>query len=237
FAQTPPPQGLPVVFENDDARDGLYESATDALAQTHVQENVPLAQLTVACGRGSTLSPYSCVNSTGFHSRYKDWIAQHPGLIEIGHHGITHVEQLGTMTFSQQLDLISKSLQEMQTWGLPQGRPFAFAPPFSSENASTISVLQQLGYHTSILNSGDCLPSSSMDNFCESVSLCARDASGGRVQGPRCVLLPAQTLIEQLNARQFDGKAFLVYHVQDFLLSDLTTVDQQKIGQLHTILQ
>src|SRR5207249_4552669 len=32
-------------------------------------------------------------------------------------------------------------------------------------------------------------------------------------------------------------KAFLVYHVQDFLLSDLTTVDQQKIGQLHTILQ
>src|SRR5207249_2703977 len=75
FAQTPPPQGLPVVFENDDARDGLYESATDALAQTHVQENVPLAQLTVACGRGSTLSPYSCVNSTGFHSRYKDWIA------------------------------------------------------------------------------------------------------------------------------------------------------------------
>jgi Polysaccharide deacetylase len=237
FAQTPPPQSLPVVFESDDARDGLYESATDALAQTHFQENVPVAQLTVACGQGSTLSPYSCVNNTGFHLRYKDWIAQHPGLIEIGHHGTTHTEQLGTMTRSQQLDLISKSLQEMQSWGLPAGRPFAFAPPFSSENADTISVLQQLGYHTSILNSGDCLSSSSMDNFCESISLCARDASGNRVQGPSCVLLAPQTLLQQVNDRQFDGKVFLVYHVQDFLLSDLTTVDQQKIGRLHAILQ
>jgi hypothetical protein len=62
----------------------------------------------------------------------------------------------------------------MQSWGLPQGRPFAFAPPFASENADTISVLQQLGYHTSIRNSGDCLSSASMDNFCKSVSLCAR---------------------------------------------------------------
>ena len=50
-AQTQPPQSLPVVIENDDARDGLYEAATDALAQIHFQENVPLAQLTVACGR------------------------------------------------------------------------------------------------------------------------------------------------------------------------------------------
>jgi hypothetical protein len=233
-AQTP--ANLPVIFENDDARDGLYEAATDALAQLHFSEGVPLAQLTVACGQGSTLNPLVCKNGT-FHQRYRDWILQHPDMIEIGHHGITHTEQLGTMTFSQQLDLISKSLQEMQTWGLPDGRPYAFAPPFSSENTDTIAVLQQLGYHTSIRNSDTCLPSSSMDTFCESISLCARDANGNRVAGPTCVLLSPQTLIQQVNARQADGKVFLVYHVQDMLLSDLVTVDQQKIAALRAILQ
>ena len=234
LAQTP--QNLPVIFESDDARDGLYEAATDALAQLHFSVGVPLAQLTVACGQGSTLSPLSCQNGT-FHQRYRDWILQHPGLIEIGHHGITHTEQLGTMTFSQQLDLISRSLQEMETWGLPDGRPYSFAPPFSSEDSDTIAVLEQLGYHTSIRNSDTCLPSSSMDTFCESISLCARDASGNRVAGPTCVLLSPQTLIQQVNARQADGKVFLVYHVQDMLLSDLVTVDQQKIAALQSILQ
>ena len=235
-AQAQIPQNLPVIFESDDARDGLYEAATDALAQLHFAEGVPLAQLTVACGPGSTLSPYLCKNGT-FHQRYKDWITQHPGLIEIGHHGITHTEQLATMTFSQQLDLISRSLQEMETWGLPDGRPFSFAPPFSSENTDTIDVLEQLGYHTSIRNSDTCLASSSMDTFCESVSLCARDANGNRVAGPSCVLLSPQTLVQQVNARQADGKVFLVYHVQDMLLSDLVTVDQQKITALRGILQ
>src|SRR5689334_5437941 len=70
YAQTP--QALPVVIESDDARDGLYEAATQALADLHIQEGVPLAQGTVPCGQGSTLSPYNCVNSTGFHNRYKD---------------------------------------------------------------------------------------------------------------------------------------------------------------------
>jgi hypothetical protein len=110
-AQTEPPQSLPVVFESDDARDGLYEAATEALAQVHFDEGVPLAQLTVPCGQGSTLAPYRCVNASGFHLRYKDWVAQHPDLIEIGQHGINHTEKLGTMTRSEQLDLIGKGLQ------------------------------------------------------------------------------------------------------------------------------
>jgi hypothetical protein len=233
YAQTP--QTLPVIIESDDARDGLYEAATQALASLHVQEGVPLAQATVPCGQGSTLSPYNCVNSTGFHNRYKDWITQHPGLFEIVQHGINHTEQLGTMTTSEQLDLINRGLQQMATWGLPSGRPFAFAPPFSSENASTISALQQLGFHTSILDSGDCLSSSSMDNFCESVALCANDASGNRVQGPACRLLSPSTVVQQVNDRQFDGKVFIVYHVQDVLLSDLRTVDPQKMSQMQAI--
>jgi hypothetical protein len=228
-----PPSNLPVVFESDDARDGLYEAATDALAQLHFAEGVPLAQLTVACGQGRTISPYRCVSGT-FHQRYKDWIAQHPGMIEIGHHGLTHTETYATLTRAQQLDLITKGLQQIQTWGLPQGRPSAFAPPFSSENTDTISVLQQLGYLTSIRNSDTCLPSS-MDNFCESVSLCARDANGNRVTGPTCVLLSPSTLIGQVNARQSEGKVFLVYHVQDVLLPDLVTVDTSKIASMRAI--
>src|SRR2546421_561809 len=220
-AQTP--QNLPVIFESDDARDGLYEAATDTLAQLHFAEGVPLAQLTVACGPGSTLSPYLCKNGT-FHQRYKDWITQHPGLIEIGHPGITHTEQLGTMTFSQQLDLISRSLQEMQTWGLPDGRPFSFAPPYSSENTDTIAVLEQLGYHTSIRNSDTCLPSSSMDTFCESVSLCARDANGNRVAGPSCVLLSPQTLVQHGNVRQADGKATVDFNNPSPVFTDSRSV-------------
>jgi len=236
LAQSQSPQNLPVVFESDDARDGSYEAATQALFDLHVQQGVPLAQLTVPCGVGSTVSPYSCVNNSGFHNRYRDWVSQHPDLIEIGHHGVTHTEQWGTMTFSQQLDLMTRTLQEMESWGLPQ-RPYAFAPPFASENTDTIAVLEQLGYHTSIRNSDTCLPSSSMDGWCESVSLCARDASGNRVQGPSCVFLSPSTLIQQVNDRQFDGKVFLVYHVQDVLKSDLVTVDPAKMSQLQAILQ
>jgi peptidoglycan/xylan/chitin deacetylase (PgdA/CDA1 family) len=233
-AQTP--QNLPVVFENDDARDNLYEAATDALAALHFAENVPIVQLTVACGNGSTLSPYSCNNGT-FHQRYKDWVTDHPGLIEIGHHGITHSEMLGDMTRAEQLDLISRALQEMEGWGLPTGRPFAFGPPFSSENTNTISVLEELGYRTSIRNSDTCLLSSSMDTFCESVSLCQRDDKGNRVAGPSCVLLSPQTLIDQVNARQNEGKVFLVYHVQDVLLPGLQSIDQAKMDSMRAILQ
>src|ERR1041384_5072432 len=93
LAQSQSPQNLPVVFESDDARDGSYEAATQALFDLHVQQGVPLAQLTVPCGVGSTVSPYSCVNNSGFHNRYRDWVSQHPDLIEIGHHGVTHTEQ------------------------------------------------------------------------------------------------------------------------------------------------
>jgi hypothetical protein len=125
----------------------------------------------------------------------------------------------------------------MSSWGLPDARPFAFAPPFSSENADTIAALAQLGFHTSILDSGDCLDSPVMDNFCEAVSLCARDASGNRVQGPSCVLLSPDTLIQQVNDRQFEGKVLVLYHVQDFLNADLVTVNAAKISQLRSILQ
>ena len=54
YAQTP--HALPVIIESDDARDGLYEAATQALADLHIQQGVPLAQATVPCGQGSTLT-------------------------------------------------------------------------------------------------------------------------------------------------------------------------------------
>ncbi|MGH7821616.1 MAG: hypothetical protein ACREQ9_17770, partial [Candidatus Binatia bacterium] len=102
------PQNLPVIFESDDARDGLYEAATVALAELHFAEGVPLSQLTVPCGKNSTLSPYECNNGT-FHERYKDWIAQHPTLFEIGIHGLIHAETFGTLSRPDQLDLIDKA--------------------------------------------------------------------------------------------------------------------------------
>ena len=232
----PTPQSLAVIFESDDARDGLYESATDAVAQTHFARRVPLSQLTVPCGPGSTLSPYKCVTTT-YHQRYAGWITQNPGMFEVGQHGITHAEQLGTMAAATQLDLITRGLQEMQGWSLPGGGPVTFAPPFASANADTISALEQLGFDTSIRDSDTCLPSSSMISFCESIALCARDANGNRVAGPSCVLLPASTLISQVNERQYDGKVFVVYHSQDFLLGDLVTVDQSKMTAFNQILQ
>lgn len=231
----PAPIGLPVVFESDDARDGQYEAATDALAQLHFAENVPLSQLTVPCGNGSTLNPYRCTANT-FHQRYKDWITQHPGLIEIAQHGLMHLEQLGTLTRDQQLDLVTKGFQQMQTWELPQGRPFSFAPPFSSESPDTISVLEQLGFHVAARNSGVCYPSATMRRFCESISFCARGANGGRVSGPSCVLLAPQTLIDQVNARQGDGRVFLVYHVQDVLRPD-ASLDAVKMDAMRAILR
>jgi hypothetical protein len=51
------------------------------------------------------------------------------------------------------------------------------------------------------------------------------------------VLLPAATLIAQVNERQYDGKVFVVYHSQDFLKSDLVTVDAAKISAFAAILQ
>ncbi len=231
----PTPNALPVIFESDDARDGLYEAGTDAIAQTHFAKGVPLSQLTVPCGPGSTLSPFNCVTTT-YHQRYAGWIAQYPGLFEVGQHGITHTEQLGTMSAASQLDLINRALQVMQGWGLPGGRPFTFAPPFASENADTIAALEQLGFQVSIRDSDSCLPTS-LTRFCESVSLCARDANGNRVAGPSCVLLPAATLIAQVNERQYDGRVFLAYHSQDLMLSDLKTVDTNKIAAFGQILQ
>ncbi|MEA2626804.1 MAG: hypothetical protein QOD06_2849 [Candidatus Binatota bacterium] len=236
LAQPAPPTNLPVVFEVDDPRDGSYEAGTDALAQAHFAENVPIAILAVPCGPGSTLSPYKCATNT-YHQRYRDWILQHPGLVEIGLHGLFHTEHFGELTRAEQLDMVTKGLQQMQTWNLPAGRPYAFAPPFASENADTISVLEQLGFKTSIRNSDTCIPSAKMDTFCESIALCARDANGNRVAGPSCVLLSPQTVMDQVNARQGDGKVFVVYHVQDLMLPDLVTVDSAKITKLRAILK
>ncbi|MGH7804767.1 MAG: hypothetical protein ACREQJ_10495, partial [Candidatus Binatia bacterium] len=229
--------GLPVTFEFDDPRDGLYEAATTALRDLHVQERVPVTIQVVPCGIGSTLEPYQCVNNTGFRFNWGNWMRANPDIIDIGQHGNNHNEQLATVTRAQQLDILSGGLAEMQTWNLPGGRPFSMAAPFASSNADTLSVLEELGYHISVTNSGSCFPSATLDVYCESVPVCQRNAQGGRVTGPSCVVRSPAEILAEVDSKASEGKVFVVYHPQDMTFSDLVTVDPAKISALRTVLQ
>jgi hypothetical protein len=233
-ASQPPP--YPVMIESDDARDGMYENVTTALANLHFSQGVAINQATVACGQGSTDNPFNCVED-GFHNNYKDWIAAHPGLLEIIQHGSFHTEHYSSLTADQQKTLLQEGLNEMATWGLPNGRPFSFASPFSEVNSDLITNLISLGYHTVIENAGACPFNDTLDEFCNSISLCEL-SSGQRVEGPPCVLRSATDIINDVNALQArQPSAFIVYHVQDFLKPDFTTIDQAKITQFQAILQ
>jgi hypothetical protein len=242
FAATAPAADLPVVFEIDDPRDGLYESASIVLRQMHVEERVPVTFQVVPCGIGSRTSPYQCVNDTGFHQNWGDWMRANPDLIDVGQHGNNHTEMLGTLSRAQQRDLLRRGLEEMQTWGMPdgswnRGRPLSMAAPFASSNADTISVLEELDYEISVKNSGDCFGSSTLDVWCNSVPLCELNPQGGRVTGPSCVIKAPETLIQQVNARAGEGKVFVVYHAQDILRPDLQTIDPAKVDALRAVLQ
>ena len=242
FAATTHAAGLPVVFEIDDPRDGLYESAAVLLRQMHVEERVPVTFQVVPCGIGSRTSPYQCVNNTGFHDNWGDWMRANPDLIDVGQHGNNHTELLGDLSRSQQLDLLRRGLEEMQTWGMPdgswnRGRPLSMAAPFASSNADTISVLEELDYEISVKNSGDCFGSSTLDVWCNSVPLCELNPQGGRVTGPSCVIKAPETMIQQVNARAGEGKVFIGYHAQDILRPDLQTVDPAKVDALRAVLQ
>ena len=230
------PTNLPVVFSEDDPEDGTWESATVRVHDLFISEGVPRTQETVACGAPSPIDGSQCINTT-FHEIYAGWIAAHPDLIEIGHHGLTHDEVLTSMTREQQKDFISRGLAEMSTWGLPGGRPFTFAAPFSAINADTVSVLEELGYHVYVKNAGSCAQSTVMDPFCDSVSLCELSPSGSRVSGPDCVLKAPEALIHEINARGGEGRMFINFHVQDFYLPDLVTLDESKFDALAAILQ
>ena len=237
FATTAAAQGLPVTFEFDDPRDGLYEAATSALRDLHVQERVPVTIQAVPCGIGSTLEPYQCVNNTGFRFNFGNWARANPDLIDIGQHGNNHNEQLATMTRAQQLDILQRGLAEMQTWGLPDGRPFSMAAPFASSNADTVSVTAELGFHTSVTNSGSCFPNPTLDVYCESVPVCQRNAQGGRVTGPSCVVRSSADILAEVDSKASEGKVFVVYHPQDMTFADLVTVDPAKISAFRAVLQ
>ncbi|MGH7897186.1 MAG: hypothetical protein ACREQQ_04490, partial [Candidatus Binatia bacterium] len=217
--QPPPP--YPVIFESDDTRDGLWEGiATDMFLNRHVPEGVPLSQATVACGQGSTEDPFVCVENT-FHDNYATWMADHPGMLEIVQHGTFHTEHNHDLSEAQQLDIINKGLQHMSGWNLPNGRPFTYAAPFSEVNDDTISVLEQLGYHTVVQNAGLCPFSFPLDRFCNSISLCERDTNGDRVEGPDCVLRSAADLIADVNAQRPNRPAaFITYHMQDMTFAN-----------------
>jgi hypothetical protein len=211
--------GLPVTFQIDDPRDGLYEAASIALRDLHVAEQVPVTFQVVPCGIGSRLSPYQCVNSSGFHRNWGDWMRANPDLVDVGQHGNNHTEILADLSRAQQLELLLLGLEEMATWGMPPGswslsRPLSFAAPFASSNADTISALEELAFHASVKNSGTCFGSSTLDVYCNSVPLCELNPQGGRVSGPSCVIKPPETLIQQVNARAGEGKVFINYHAQ-----------------------
>ena len=244
------PSGLPVLFTFDDPRDGLWTEGARRAHQLHVGEQVPFLLAYVPCGWEdgveSTNDPFVCRNEDcnqaqpGLRCELGDWARANPDLVEIAQHGLTHDighEQLGTKTRDEQLRTISLGLEEMSTWNLPEP-PLTFVAPFSSMNADTVSVLEQLGFHTGIKSAGSCAFSTNLELFCGSVPICELDAQGQRVTGPDCVLRsPADLLarVDQVGSQQ--GRAFLIYHAQDLYEPDLVTIDEQKVADLRAILQ
>lgn len=234
-AAVPPPENLPVVFTEDDPEDGTWESATIAVHDLFIEERVPLVQQTVPCGAPSPTDGSACVN-TGLHRLYGDWVRANPDLFEVSQHGVTHDEVLDTLPRAEQRARIERGLQEMMTWGLPE-RPWTFAPPFSSLDADTVSVLEELGFHTYEKNAGSCPPSAIMTGWCDSVPMC-RIVDGFRPSGPSCVFRSPAELIDEVNRRALTlDRVFLNFHVQDVYLGDLRTIDPAKIDALRAILR
>ena len=212
-------QPLPVVLEMNGGGDDRWESIQLAIGGLHVDNQLPLAIAVVPCTQASPPGN-GCDDDGSLHSTFQLWTSQHPTIIEVGQQGRDNTEMLGNLGPVQQRALIEEGLAALLGWGLGNDEPMFFTPPRSSATSETIAIVEDLGFRSFGQVAGTCATGGNdIDKLCNSVSLCQRNATGGRVSGPACVLRSFDDLATEIEARAAEGVLLVSYSPQDLSVS------------------
>jgi peptidoglycan/xylan/chitin deacetylase (PgdA/CDA1 family) len=219
---TPAPNGSGVViFVMDDVLQvGAPEDIAAAVTQVNMDENVDLVLNVI---------PWQISSASVIAPKLQDWNNTEQGLIEIAQHGWDHSEYMANLSYTQQKALVQNGLNEFSRLGIS---PKCYTPPFGSQNANTLQVLGDLGFHTDFdwyvgLNS-----TSRIVVLNQSLAQLSKVPD---TYGPEVNFKSADALMNDMNnAVGTYGYAVVGFHQQDFetMNSDLDTLKLAKYRQI-----
>jgi len=199
---------------------GWLEDIAVAVTKVNIDKNVDLVLNVIPCqiSSANVLAP-----------KLEEWNTSNQGLIEIAQHGWDHSEYMANLSYTQQKALVQNGLNELSRLGIS---PKCFTPPFRSQNAYTLQVLGDLGFHTDFDWYGALSSTSkivvlnqSLAELSEVVDAC----------GPEVNFKSAAALMNDIdNAISTYGYAVVAFHQQDFetLTGNLDTLKLAKYGQI-----
>ena len=211
-------------LERDEDEGNPLENVAVSVVQANIAENVDLYLNVI---------PYRISEAAILAGNLTEWNITQQGLIEIGQHGYTHSgEQMHLMSYSQQTTLVQNGLNALSAIGV---NPKCFTPPEGSQNATTLQVLAEKGFHTDL----DCYVGLASTSDILVLKQCACLFCDAPVDGPICHFKSEDVLMNDMDsAINSYGYAIVAFHVQDFSKGESpnVTLDTAKLGNYTQVL-